>query len=126
MLTFSCARTSSALRPAARAGVAVTLSVMASVVTSIVTWTPAHAGGSITGGCLGGWSDVNCGMQWGPEVNPFVRIVPQPFGEAEQSRAIERDHRWLARCRPVVAPDRYGVPRYHYAAPGCEFGVGEY
>ena len=26
-------------------------------------------------------------------------------------------------ARPVVHQDPYGVPRYEYAAPGCEFGV---
>jgi hypothetical protein len=123
VLTFGCAGASSALRLPVRAG-AVTLSVMA-VMVSALTWTPAHAGGNLNGGCIGGWSEVNCGMQWGPDVNPFVRIVPQPYGEAEQARAIERDRKWLARCRPVVAVDRYGVSRYRYAAPGCEFGVGE-
>jgi hypothetical protein len=31
----------------------------------------------------------------------------------------------MDRCRPSVRQDRYGVPRYHYAARGCEFGVIE-
>ena len=46
------------------------------------------------------------------------------LGEAEKARLATRDHKWLARCRPVIERDRYGVARYHYAAPGCEFGVG--
>jgi hypothetical protein len=33
------------------------------------------------------------------------------------------DHKWEERCRPTIAQDRYGVPRYQYAAPGCEFGI---
>ena len=44
--------------------------------------------------------------------------------EAEKARLATRDHKWLARCRPVIERDRYGVARYYYAAPGCEFGVG--
>ena len=41
---------------------------------------------------------------------------------AEQAAAAERERRWLARCRPVVQQDQFGVGRYRYAAPGCEFG----
>jgi hypothetical protein len=51
--------------------------------------------------------------------------VPPPEDEAEKERAMARDRRWMERCRPIIAQDRYGVPRYHYAAPGCEFGVIE-
>jgi hypothetical protein len=47
-----------------------------------------------------------------------------PFDDADNKRAVKRDRRWVARCRPVVRQDRYGVSRYHYAAPGCMFGVG--
>jgi hypothetical protein len=28
----------------------------------------------------------------------------------------------MARCRPTFRQDKYGMPRYVYAAPGCEFG----
>ena len=51
-------------------------------------------------------------------------MVPDAIGEAEKTRMAERDHRWLARCRPLVQRDRYGVARYYYGAPGCEFGIG--
>jgi hypothetical protein len=51
--------------------------------------------------------------------------VPEPLDEAEKARVMARDRRWRARCRPVVENDRFGVARYHYSAPGCEFGVGE-
>jgi hypothetical protein len=34
-----------------------------------------------------------------------------------------RTEAWEARCRPTLsAPDKLGVQRYVYAAPGCEFG----
>jgi Domain of unknown function (DUF6894) len=42
---------------------------------------------------------------------------------AEQDTgSTERERDWIARCRPVIRQDRYGVGRYHYSAPGCEFG----
>jgi hypothetical protein len=76
-------------------------------------------------GCIGAPGTVNCVLRIAPAGNPYIRLVPQPENEADKTRAAERDHRWLQRCRPIVAQDRYGVPRYHYAAPGCDFGVIE-
>jgi len=58
--------------------------------------------------------------------DPFIRKVPQPRDAAERARAKDEDRRWVERCRPTIHPDRYGVPRYHYARPGCEFGVISY
>lgn len=43
----------------------------------------------------------------------------------ELAEARERDRKWLARCRPVLRQDDYGVSRYHYSARGCEFGKSE-
>jgi hypothetical protein len=103
--------------PAARFGTVVTLSV--------ITATAAHADYLGVGGCVGGAGAVNCVVRVGPAGDPYIRVVPQPMGEAEKAQASERDRKWIDRCRPVIAQDRYGVPRYHYAAPGCEFGVIE-
>lgn len=75
--------------------------------------------------CFGGWRTSQCITHWVPAGDPYIRTVPQPQTEEDKARAAERDHRWLQRCRPVVAQDRYGVPRYHYAAAGCDFGVIE-
>lgn len=58
-------------------------------------------------------------------VNPYVIEVPQPRTEKEIADAAERDRLWQARCRPVIRQDHYGVRRYHYAAPGCEYGKYE-
>jgi hypothetical protein len=77
------------------------------------------------GGCVSSWSSFNCVTRWAPAGDPYVRFVPQPLGEAAMARAKERERRWAERCRPTIAPDPYGVPRYRYAQPGCEFGVGE-
>jgi hypothetical protein len=77
------------------------------------------------GGCVSSWSSFNCVMRWGPAGDPYVRVVPRSLDAAEIARAKERQRRWVDRCRPTIAPDRYGVSRYRYAQPGCEFGVGE-
>jgi hypothetical protein len=89
--------------------------------------TPADAVEDTIGiiSCVGAPGTVNCVLRVAPAGNPYVRLVPQPENEADKARAAERDHKWLQRCRPVVAQDRYGVPRYHYAALGCDLGVIE-
>jgi hypothetical protein len=53
--------------------------------------------------------------------NPHVIVVP-PSADGEAAAAEARDRRWVARCRPVIRQDIYGMPRYSYAAQGCEFG----
>ena len=83
----------------------------------------AHADGMVFGGCIGGAGAVNCAVRWGEAGDPYIRVVPQPVTEDEKTQSAQRDKKWEARCRPVIAQDRYGVPRYEYAAPGCEFGV---
>ena len=83
----------------------------------------AHADGMVFGGCIGGGGAVNCAVRWGEAGDPYIRVVPQPVTEDEKTQSAQRDRKWEARCRPVIAQDRYGVPRYQYAAPGCEFGV---
>lgn len=118
VLTFRCARAGlvswSAVRIAAVAAL------------SVVTWSAASADDwLIVGGCVHGYGQVNCVVRKGPPGDPYVRTVPTPRGEADQARVTERDHKWLQRCRPVIQQDRYGVPRYHYVAAGCEFGVIE-
>jgi len=86
----------------------------------------AQAQETRTSGCIGGWHSSNCVTRWTSGGDPFVRTVPPPLGRNARMRAVDRDHRWVDRCHPAVRPDRYGVGRYHYAMPGCEFGIGEY
>jgi hypothetical protein len=114
VLTFRCARAVLAFY-AARIGAIAALSAM--------TFMPAQADKLIVGGCTGSWGSFNCVARIGVATDPYVRQVPQPETEAEKTRATARDHRWIDRCRPVITQDRLGVPRYHYSAPGCEFGV---
>jgi hypothetical protein len=79
-----------------------------------------YGGGSISGYGLGGCVEIERGL-----VNPYVIGVPPPKTEKEIADAAERERLWLARCRPVIRQDHYGVRRYHYAAPGCEYGKYE-
>jgi hypothetical protein len=116
--SFGCGR---ALRTAACAGAALACSLVASV-----TFGSAQAQGVVIGGCVGGSHAVNCTAIWAPAGDPYIRHVPQPTDPAEQARARERIRHWADRCRPSIGHDRYGVSRYYYALPGCEFGVGEY
>ena len=115
VLIFNRARLLSASWRAAYAGAALTLPLV----------TLAYADTLYVGGCVGAPGAVSCVLRVGPAGDPYVRTVPQPENEADKARATERDQKWLQRCRPIVAQDRYGVPRYHYAAAGCAFGVIE-
>jgi hypothetical protein len=91
---------------------------------SLATSTAALAGNLADLSCVGGARSFNCVAQWGPAGDPMIRTVPEAVSEAEKTHATAQDRKWLARCRPVVEHDRYGVARYRYAAPGCEFGIG--
>jgi hypothetical protein len=70
--------------------------------------------------CVGGLFSFNCVAQWSNASDPYLRGVP----EASRANAAARDRKWSKRCHPVVKRDGYGVPRYQYAAPGCEYGIG--
>jgi hypothetical protein len=115
VLIFNRARLLSASWRAAYAGAALTLPLV----------TLAYADTLYVGGCVGAPGTVSCVLRVGPAGDPYIRAVPQPENDADKRRATERDQQWLQRCRPIVAQDRYGVPRYHYAAAGCEYGVIE-
>jgi hypothetical protein len=45
--------------------------------------------------------------------------------ERARKESLARDRKWLAFCKPVVVKDRYGIERYLYDKPGCEFGRTE-
>jgi hypothetical protein len=84
----------------------------------------ADAGGMRGLSCIGGFGSLNCIAHWGFPGDPHLRPVPEILGEAEKAQAATRERRWLIHCHPVIARDAYGVARYHYAAPGCEYGIG--
>lgn len=58
----------------------------------------------------------------GGRLSPHVITVPAPASADALAAAETRDRRWAERCRPVIRQDRYGMPRYSYDAPGCEYG----
>ncbi|MGH7246575.1 MAG: hypothetical protein ACREH9_00580 [Pseudomonadota bacterium] len=122
MFTFSRARAHETPRSAARIGAAIFLSYM----TLGIVGASARAQEMSSGSCIGSLSSLDCATRWGWADDPFIRVVPPPVDEAARARASERKRRWAYRCRPSVKQDRYGVARYHYAEPGCEFGAGEY
>ena len=77
----------------------------------------AQAGGIDTLNCVVSANFFSCVQQ---RDKPFPeRIAPD---QREQAETDERERKWLARCRPEIRQDRYGVSRYHYAAAGCEYG----
>lgn len=91
---------------------------------SFGAWSSFGRGSFAGGGSFGGGSSSNCVDLWVTPGDPYVRFVPEPFGDAEKAEMAARDRQWLARCRPIIEHDSYGVSRYRYAARGCEFGAG--
>jgi hypothetical protein len=78
-----------------------------------------------TTSCFGDYDAFSCSTIWGHASDPYIRAVPSPSIAQEHSGLAARNRKWIARCRPVIRQDHYGVARYHYAAPGCEFGAFE-
>jgi hypothetical protein len=103
-------------RPVMGGGVALAL------LAAPLTVEPAFAGAE-TLTCVGSRGSVSCVRQWGPSVDPHIRHAPGPRDPREEAEVAERERRWVARCRPIILQDQYGVARYRYAAPGCEYGV---
>jgi len=111
------------MRPALPAGARSFATAIVALVLLGAPMTSAEAGRIRTTQCVGGWySHSACTTQWGEASDPYIRVVPGPRSVAEEAEFAERDRKWVAYCRPVIKPDRYGVERYHYARPGCEYG----
>lgn len=118
MLTSRYAAAPSNSRSAARNSAALVLALTASIAAAA-----AQAGEISSTSCIGEWWSFNCVTQWRQGIDPYVRIVPEALDAAERARIIAADRKWFSRCRPVKTTDMYGVARYRYAAPGCEYGV---
>lgn len=118
MLTFRAAKAALLSRSAARVGAIAMLMVLNGASARADQFL-------IVGGCTNGRISINCVARYGDAGDPYVRQVPQPDTEADKRRSNERDHKWIDRCRPAIVQDNLGVPRYHYAARGCEFGIIE-
>ncbi|MPZ37526.1 MAG: hypothetical protein GEU95_05590 [Rhizobiales bacterium] len=84
---------------------------------------PARSEGVATFNCYGSRHTRSCVATFRRgRVDTHVINVPGPVGD-ELAAAEARDRRWFERCGPVIRQDRYGMPRYSYRAPGCEFGL---
>jgi hypothetical protein len=121
VLTFRSARTALMLGLSPQSWAAIGLSAA----TLLVILSAAYADGIAVGGCVGSRGGLSCVARWGEAGDPYIRKVPPPADDVERARSAERDHKWEARCHPAIVQDRYGVPRYEYAAPGCDFGILE-
>jgi hypothetical protein len=93
----------------------------------VVSAEPGHAGGAFSGSCVRSGSAVACSAQWGKAQGgiPHVLQMPALTTDRAEAESAERDRKWVARCKPIVQQDRYGVGRYHYLATGCEYGKTE-
>jgi hypothetical protein len=87
------------------------------------TFGAAYGGAIESTSCVGRYDAFSCSTVWGQAGDPYIRTMPGPRSAQEEAEFVERDHKWIERCHPVIKQDRYGVSRYHYAASGCEFGV---
>src|SRR5262245_48622710 len=79
---------------------------------------PAWADGVRSTNCVFIRGMLSCSTKW----QRWESKEPAPPTEQELAEMRERERIWTARCKPVIQQDGYGVPRYTYAAPGCEFG----
>ena len=75
-----------------------------------------------TTNCYGARNILSCVHTRGRGLNPHVISVAGPQTPEERQAAEARDRRWAERCRPVIRQDHYGMPRYSFNAPGCEYG----
>ena len=117
MFTNRVAEWFSARRTVAKVGAVMILSVLTAS-------SAAYAGSVINLNCVAGTGSFNCVAQWATAGDPNVRVVPESLGDAQKAQIAARDRKWLTQCHPVIERDRFGVARYRYSAPGCEFGLG--
>ncbi len=109
----------------AKAGLAGVLAALALTAGGTAQAQPRHTD-TVVGSCVHSAGSVHCVRQYryDDDGTPGVRTL-RPPSEDEVAEARERDRRWVARCRPKLRQDTYGVSRYYYAAPGCEYGKFE-
>jgi hypothetical protein len=89
----------------------------------VLSLSPAESSDLDASNCIGRNGNVSCVEIWRQgAVNPNIRPLPPAGSEQESAAMRQRLERWQARCRPVIRQDAYGVQRYRYAAPGCDFG----
>ena len=76
-----------------------------------------------TSSCVYSFGATSCVQQYryGDSGSNGFQAVRAP-SESDMAEAREREQQWVSRCRPQVRHDAFGVGRYVYAAPGCEYG----
>lgn len=95
---------------------------LAGVAVAIKAWADSVR----TSSCVGAYGSATCTTHWRwSDGDPNVTRTSVPRSAQEEREALERDRKWIARCRPVIRQDEFGVSRYYYAARGCEFGKTE-
>ena len=89
-----------------------------------VLYAPAAQAGSAGANCVASGSSITCAAVWGGDGQGLGRVIEIPAPRTDEARAAasDRDRKWAAYCQPSLRYDRYGVARYIYTAPGCEFG----
>ena len=107
-----------------RRAIALLIAFSALEVLSLLLMLSAFADSVRTSSCVGSYGTIACSTRWRTIGSGDGSITLVPSADDAQEAAA-RERKWLARCRPVVRQDAYGVGRYHYAAPGCEFGKSE-
>jgi hypothetical protein len=99
---------------------------VAFVVAMLFSAKPSHAEVLALPGSNSGWSVCSYGAcRWGDESSPiFPHIihVPQPISQPDIDAQEQRVKEWEAECGVKFVRDHYGVMRYTYNTPGCEFG----
>jgi hypothetical protein len=73
--------------------------------------------------CVFSGGAVHCAekFRYGDRGNNGIQSLKEP-DPLDISDSRDREARWVARCKPQLRLDRYGVNRYVYAAAGCEYG----
>jgi hypothetical protein len=103
-----------------------TFSWAAAAVLAAVLSAAGPAAAEVSSACVYGFDYKFCSKQRGEAVSGLPRIIQVPAPAADRSgESAQRERKWLARCRPAIRHDEYGVGRYVYAARGCEFGRTE-
>ena len=101
------------------------IGAVALIVAVLFATKPARADVLSLPGSNSGWSVCGYGVcQWGDGSlpDPHIIHVPQPTSAADIEAQQRRIKEWEVECGVKYVRDQYGVMRYTYNAPGCEFG----
>jgi len=83
----------------------------------------AVAGNTVS--CVQSGGSMTCITSGHSQSIPSIMHIEVPDDAHERAGRTAREQKWISRCTPVLRQDKYGVGRYHYSAPGCEFGKSE-